>query len=262
MKNYNRDKSRITMLREMLGLSQKDFSDNAGVSQSALSQLETGKTKISLDTLQKISLAFKVNCNWLVNGKGDIFLKEITKNKIKIRNSILTMDIQDTALIPLISEEAHAGYINGHQDTDYLGRLDVYKIPGYEHGNYRLFEVNGDSMIPTIYPREILVSEHADNWDEIENGSLCIVITEDGIVAKRTYFYEEDRSMLILKSDNAKYKTHSVPIDDVLEIWYIRARITNIFSHEQPFDFQKIRTLESDMAELKAQMKNLTDSSK
>ncbi len=261
MENSNFEKSRITMLREMLGLSQKDFANNVGISQGALSQLETGKTKISLDSLQKISLAYKANCNWIVNGKGNIFMNEVTKNQVQVRNAILTMDLKDTALIPLIGEEAHAGYIKGYQDTDYLGTLDVYKIPGYENGNYRLFEINGDSMIPTIHPREIVVSEHAEDWEEIENGTLCIVITEEGIVAKRTYFYEEDRSMLILKSDNSKYKTYSVPISEVLEIWFVRARITNIFTQEQPVDTQKIQSLESDMAELKAQMRNFTRSS-
>jgi phage repressor protein C with HTH and peptisase S24 domain len=194
----------------------------------------------------------------MVNGKGNIFMKEVSKNKVEVRNSVLTMDLADTALMPLIKEEAHAGYINGHQDTDYLGTLDVYKIPGYENGNYRLFEIVGDSMIPTIHPREIVVSEHADSLEEIENGSLCIVITEDGIVAKRAYFYEEDRSMLILKSDNSTYKTYSIPMTEILEVWYIRARITNIFNQSQGGDSQKIESLESDMAELKTQMKNFT----
>ncbi|TRX60535.1 LexA family transcriptional regulator [Fulvivirga sp. M361] len=257
MKSNNFEKSRLTVLREMLGLSQKDFADNVGITQGALSQLETGKSRLSLDSLQKISLAFKANCNWLVNGKGDIFMKEITKNKVPVRQSILTVDIEDTALVPLVLEEAYAGYINGCQDTDYLSTLDVYKIPGYENGNYRLFEINGDSMIPTIYPREIVVSECVEDWENIENGTLAIVITEDGIVAKRTYFYEEDRNMLILKSDNSSYKTYSINLDDVREIWTVRAKITNVFAQEQTMDAGKLETLEADLKELKAQMKSL-----
>ncbi|MEM9856024.1 MAG: LexA family transcriptional regulator [Bacteroidota bacterium] len=254
------EKSRITVLRDMLGLSQREFANNVGITQGALSQLESGRSKLSLDTLQKISLAFKANCNWLVNGKGNIFMKEVAKNKVKVRSSIVTMDLKDTALVPLIGEEAQAGYIKGYNDTAYLQSLDVYKIPGFENGNYRLFEINGDSMIPTIYPREMVVSEHAESWEDIENGALCIIITEEGIVAKRAYFYEEDRDTLILKSDNADYKTYSVPLDDVLEIWLVRAKITNVFNHDKQPDTDKLRSLEEDMRMLKAQVRNLTTS--
>ena len=258
MKNPMFEKSRLTMLREMLGMSQKEFAENVGITQGALSQLETGKSKLSLDSLQKISLAFKANCNWLVNGKGDIFMKEASVNKVQMRDQVITMDINEVALIPMIREEAHAGYVEGYEDSEYLQTLDVYKIPGYEKGNYRLFEISGDSMLPTIHPREVVVCECCREWEKIENGTLCVVISEKGIVAKRTYYYEEDRSVLILKSDNSTYKTYSLPIDDIYEIWLIRAKITNIFSHGSTVDESKIQSLESDIKELQLQMRTLT----
>lgn len=246
----------------MVGLSQKEFAEEVGISQGALSQLEAGRSRISLDTLQKMSLCFKANCNWLVNGKGDIFLKEATRNKVKVRSSVLRMDMKDMSLIPLIKEEAHAGYINGHKDKDYISTLDVYKIPGFDNGNYRLFEVSGDSMMPTIHPREIVVAEFAGEWEDIENGTMCIIIAEDGIVAKRAYFYEEDRSMLILKSDNSSYKTYSLPLDDIMEIWLIRARITNIFGGDSKINVERLESLESDIRMLKAQMRDISNSTK
>lgn len=257
MKDSTFAKSRITVLRELLNLSQKEFAEKVGFTQGALSQLESGKSRLSLDSLQKISKAFRANCNWLVNGKGDIFMREITKDKNRVRQSILTLDVRESALIPLVREEAHAGYIKGYHDNEYLSTLDVYKIPGYESGNYRLFEINGDSMIPTVYPREIVVSENVEHWEQLENGTLCIVITEEGIVAKRTYFYEEDRNLLILKSDNSNYKTYSIVLDDVLEVWQVKAKITNIFAQDHLVDAKKLESLESDIQSLKDQMAKL-----
>lgn len=258
MKSTTFAKSRITVLRELLNLSQKEFADNVGITQGALSQLESGKSKLSLDSIQKISLAFKADCNWLVNGKGNIFMKSSTKKKEAVRHSVRTIDLNESTLIPLILEEAHAGYIKGCRDSEYLSTLDVYKIPGYETGNYRLFEINGDSMVPTIYPREIVVSEFIEDWDTLENGSLCIIITEEGIVAKRAYFYEEDRNILILKSDNSQFKTYSVNMDEVIEIWKVQAKITNVFVKDHLMDAKKMESLESDIQMLKDQMAQLS----
>lgn len=252
------EQSRITVLRELLNLSQKDFAENVGITQSALSQLEAGKSKLSLDSLQKISLVYSTNCNWLVNGKGDIFMREITKEKVPIRQTLMTVDIGEGSLIPMINEEAKAGYIKGCRDENFLRTLDVYKIPGYDSGNYRLFEIDGDSMIPTLYPREIVVTEYVEEWENLENGTLGVVITEDGIVAKRVYFYEEDRNLLILKSDNSSYKTYSLNMDEVIEIWTVNAKITNVFAQENLVDARQLETLTSDMEALKEQMSKLT----
>lgn len=99
--------------------------------------------------------------------------------------------------------------------------LDVYKILGYEEGNYWLFEISGDSMIFIIYFREIVVSEFIDDWDKIENGFICIVISEEGIIVKWVYFYEEDKGFFILKSDNVEFKIYLLFLLEVIEFWKI-----------------------------------------
>ncbi|RLP55499.1 MAG: helix-turn-helix domain-containing protein [Ketobacter sp.] len=252
-------KSRLIKLRELLSLSQKDFSDSIGITQGALSRLETGKSKLSLDTLTQISQVFNINCNWLINGQGNQFLSGNKNNSESERKqSVITRDINDSILIPMIKEEAQAGYIKNCQDVEYLKTLDVYKIPGYEEGNYRLFEISGDSMTPTIYPREIVVSEFIDDWDKIENGSICIVISEEGIIAKRVYFYEEDKGFLILKSDNAEFKTYSLPLSEVIELWKIQAKITSVFVKNHLVDANKMEALESDIKTLKEQVQKLS----
>lgn len=254
MKSHSPEKSRLPALRELLELSQKEFAERVGITQGALSQLERGRSKLSLDTIRKISLTFNVNCNWLVNGRNDIFLNEAAKEKPAVRQSVITRDLQGNVLIPLIREEAHAGYGKSCQDTEYLHTLDVYKIPGYESGNYRLFEVNGDSMMPSIHPREIVVGEFVEEWEALEMGSLCVVVRDDGIVVKRAYFVKEDAHTLILKSDNPRYKTISVPVKDVKEIWRVQAKITHVFPSGQMIDASKIESLESDIRQLKEQM--------
>lgn len=264
MTENDSSKSRLIVLRELLGLSQSDFAEQIGITQGALSRLETGKSKLSLDTITQISQVFGIDCNWLINGQGNQFLNTISPSRIPSQaegQSAITRDINGSNLIPMIREEAHAGYIKNCRDIEYLKTLDVYKIPGYEHGDYRLFEISGDSMTPTIYPREIVVSEFLDDWSTIENGSICIVISEDGIIAKRVYFYEEDKGIIILKSDNANFKTYSMPLSDVIELWQVQAKITNVFVKNQMIDAQKMEALESDIRLLKEQVEKLSQQS-
>lgn len=252
-------KPRITVLRELMEMSQKEFASDVGISQSALSQLENGKSKLSVATLVKISDVFEINCNWLVRGKGRIFLKDLEEGETMKVPSLHTVDIEGVSMIPLILEEAKAGYLKGCKDADYMSSLDIYKIPGYEEGNYRMFEISGDSMLPTIYPREIVISEHVDDWDKLENGTMCVVITTEDIVAKRVYFYEEDKNVLILKSDNADFKTYSINIDEVTELWEIRSKITSVFQQESSQENKRIETIQSDLQELKNQVGKLLD---
>lgn len=247
--------SRLIMLRDLLSLSQQEFASRIGITQGALSQLESKKSKLSLDSLLKINRVFGVDCNWLVTGEGEIFYQQNVRELRRMGNA--NNGVKRGGFISLVRGETHAGYLKNYQNEKYLNSLDVYKIPGYENGGYRLFEIEGDSMIPSIYPGEIVVCEPVSDALAIENGGLHIVVAEEGIVAKRTYIYEEDRNMLILKSDNPGYKTYSISMSGVREIWQIRAKITNVFTQPQVVDAARLKELETDILILKKEMSRL-----
>lgn len=243
-------RKRIVHLRETLDLSQAEFAESIGITQGALSQLETGKSQLSLTTLRKIHLSHKVDCNWLLTGVGEMFTQN---DQIVISSNSGRISAQQ--LIPLVKEEAHAGYIKNCNDVEYLHTFDVYKIPGYENGDYRLFEVCGDSMLPTLHPREIVVAERMDaDINKVENGALAVLVTEEGIVAKRTYVIEKGSNKLVLKSDNPDYKTYAIDFDSVMEAWLIRAKLTSIFAQDSLAYSSKLEQMESDIQSLKTQM--------
>lgn len=248
--------SRITEVRNKLNMSQQMFAERVGITQGALSQLENKKSTLSLSTIINISKEFNIDCNWLLFGDGDNLHKE---------DASINMDAsahyngRDINLIPLIDEEAHAGYISKHEDVDYINALDVYRIPGFESGNYRMFEIEGDSMMPTIHPREIVVTEKVDDRTTLENGTLTVVIAEEGIVAKRYYCYAGEPDNCILKSDNPDYKTYSIAADDVRELWEIKAKITNVLNTDLPANQERLQSIESDIMELKNKINQIID---
>ncbi|UII30297.1 LexA family transcriptional regulator [Fulvivirga ulvae] len=251
---------RITMLRELLQLSQVKFAEKIRISQGALSQIESGKSQISLDTLRNLSNELNVNCNWIVNGVGEIFYDEKRQsNKVDTQKVFIDVRSDDLSVIPLVREEAHAGYIEGFENPEYIKTLKVYQIPGFENGSYRLFEIEGESMIPTVYPREIVICEYSENKESVENGTLCVVITKDGIVAKRVYYYENDKKLLILKSDNSRFKTYSLESSKILELWKIKGKITSVFIESGLVDAKRMEKLENDLEMLKKEVKKLSD---
>lgn len=245
----------VKQLRKEIGLSQTQFANRINLSQGALSQIENGYSSLSMESLKKISDAFNVNCNWLVKGNGEMFQSSNKKNV----SYHLILDEKKHNLIPLVRKEAHAGYSKKHFDKKYLKTLDVFKIPGYEKGDYRLFEIEGDSMIPTVFPREMVIGERAD-LTKLENGALAVLVTKEGLLAKRVYSSTDNNSEYILKSDNAKVPTKSIAKKSVFEIWLIKGKVTSEFSNGNDH-ILKLNSMEKDIEYLKNTLNSLVEKS-
>lgn len=57
---------RIRLRREQLGIRQIDLAYAVGVSQSTMSDYETGRTEPNLETLLKIARVLKTSVSWLI----------------------------------------------------------------------------------------------------------------------------------------------------------------------------------------------------
>ncbi len=259
MKNGNGFKAeRIIMLRDLLNLSQVNFAKKIHISQGALSQIENGKSQISLETLYNISKELNVNCNWVVNGTGEIFYQdEKSVNGVATKHVVVETKHKGANSICLVNADAHAGYVTGYSKQNFIKSLNAYQIPGYEEGIYRMFEVTGDSMMPTISPAEIVITEFAKDPTALENGTLVVVVTEEAVLAKRIYYYENDRNIVILKSDNVKYKTFSIQKNKILESWVVKGKITSSFVESGILDNKRLAKLEQSLDNLKSEVKKL-----
>lgn len=64
---------RIKEIRKTLNLSQKEFGEKIGVSDTAISKLEKGERNPSEQTIKSICREYNVNYAWLMEGLGDMF---------------------------------------------------------------------------------------------------------------------------------------------------------------------------------------------
>ena len=65
---------RIKIIRSKLNLSQKEFAEKLNIKQNMLSYYESGRSQPPIDVVEKISITFNINTNWLLTGRGDIFI--------------------------------------------------------------------------------------------------------------------------------------------------------------------------------------------
>ncbi len=64
---------RLKELRKALHLSQKEFATKLGITDGAISKLESGRNSLTEQTISAICHIFNVNYSWLTTGDGDMF---------------------------------------------------------------------------------------------------------------------------------------------------------------------------------------------
>lgn len=64
---------RVKELRKSKNLNQEEFGNRLGVGKSAISYLESGRSKLTEQMILSMCREFNVNENWLRYGKGEMF---------------------------------------------------------------------------------------------------------------------------------------------------------------------------------------------
>lgn len=65
---------RIRTLRKTLNLNQKSFGDSIGISNTAVSKIETGENNLTEQNIKSICNRHNVNEEWLRSGVGEMFV--------------------------------------------------------------------------------------------------------------------------------------------------------------------------------------------
>ena len=65
--------ARIREVRKVLGLNQKEFARQIGLTQTSLSMIEVGKTTLTEKNIKLICAVFCIDETWLRSGKGKMF---------------------------------------------------------------------------------------------------------------------------------------------------------------------------------------------
>ncbi len=122
-------------------------------------------------------------------------------------------------IVPFVPVKAAAGYLAGYADPEFLDELNTFTLPMLAPGDYRAFEIIGDSMLPTP-SGSVIVGEKVDSIKDVKNSNTYIVVSNsDGVVYKRIITNDDNKNKLTLLSDNPLYEPYQVNSEDIVEVW-------------------------------------------
>lgn len=242
---------RIKIIRKQLGMSQTEFANDIGITQTSLSQIEGEKNGISYDVYKAIVGKFNVDPLWLMDGKGEMYISDAAKKKTGALPLVVQISNDEEENIVMVDRKAAAGYLQGQSDPDYIAKLPSFRLPGFYGKTFRAFEIIGDSMLPGIHPSDMLVGSYVEELAHIKKGNVYIVVMHDGsIVAKR--IFPLGNNVFELRSDNESYDAYAVKAEDIGQVWQVEARITKDISKP---DDNRLMALEMRLKDLEKKMK-------
>ncbi len=229
-------------LRKLRGWTQEEFAQKLRIKRSLLGAYEEERAEPRIDVLEVVCDIFKLTLD-------DILRKDLSDNKgnylAKRRAMKLAGGRPD---IPFVPVKAAAGYMAGYADPEFIDELNTFTLPMLAGGNYRAFEIIGDSMLPTP-SGSVIVGEKVDNLDDVKNNAACIVVSRnEGIVYKRVQKNGRQRNKLTLVSDNPYYHPYIVNADDVVEMWQAQVVISKATT-QQKWDMNQLTNMVSDLQE-------------
>jgi hypothetical protein len=226
------DAHKLIEIRKSLGLNQEDFGRKVGYSREVVSKIENGKMEASKWFVDAV-LKFQNDHNFQQPGHDVKILGKFSHspklNKPFFRQMQVLKNLPSEYLVPLIGIKAQAGYVKGFEQTDFIETLEKYSLPpgvnpkGLE---WSYFEVDGDSMEPTLSSGDILLTSllpHED-WNEIKNFCVYVILTDEQLLVKRVYRKNEKEWILI--SDNSEANPQvAIDLSKIKQVWTLRRHI-------------------------------------
>lgn len=202
-----------------------DIAKKLGTYNHVINSILKAKRNITVDQLNKLFEIYSINANFLfgisddmIAGLGDLMTQPFS-NRIN----------GGRANIQLVTHKALAGNLMASQEyKDEV--LSSFSVPGLEGSNLFAIEIEGNSMFPTITNGDVVVCEQMERGESLKANSVYVIVTKDGVVAKRIQANKENNhiSSLSLISDNSgTYKPYDVDIDEVIKILKVKCRLTN-----------------------------------
>jgi transcriptional regulator with XRE-family HTH domain len=232
----------LKYLRKLRGWTQEEFAQKLRIKRSLIGAYEEERAEPRIDVLEVVCDMFKLTLD-------EILRKDLSDNKSNYLAKRRAMKLASgRSDIPFVPVKAAAGYLAGYSDPEYIDELNTFTLPMLSGGNYRAFEIVGDSMLPTP-SGSVIVGEKVDDLDDIKNNAACIVISRnEGIVYKRVQKNNRTKNKLTLVSDNPVYQPYNVNAEDVLEMWQAQVVISKI-NNQQRWDMGQLATMVTDLQE-------------
>ncbi len=226
----------LKYLRKLRGWTQEEFAQKLRIKRSLLGAYEEERADPRIDILEAVADMFKLTLD-------DLLRRDVSDNKTSYlsRRRAQKM-VQGRGDIPFVPVKAAAGYLAGYGDPEFIDELNTFTLPMLSGGEYRAFEIVGDSMMPT-QSGSVIVGEKVQNIDEVKTNNTYVVVSKtDGIVYKRILKNNRQKNKYTFVSDNPSYQPYTVSGDEILEIWQAQMIISKA-NAQQRWDVNNLANL-------------------
>ena len=202
-----------------------DIAKKLGTYNHVINSILKAKRNITVDQLNKLFEIYSINANFLfgisdemIAGYGDLLTQPFS-NRVN----------GGRANIQLVTHKALAGNLMASQEYE-DEVLSSFSVPGLEGSNLFAIEIEGNSMFPTITNGDVVVCEQLERGESLKANSVYVIVTKDGVVAKRIQQNKENNviaSLSLISDNSGTYKPYDVDIDEVVKILKVKCRLTN-----------------------------------
>ena len=280
---------RLCRYMEYKGLNPNSITVAAKLSVGLIGKAIKNEGGLNSDTIEKILHTYDdINPIWFVLGDGDMLKPNVkdmsqletvtksvtfsneTKNKenvtVLLNDSpedlysripkVVTVDSVGKDNVVLVPAKAAAGYLLGYGDAGFVQTLPTFSLPNIQNGTFRMFQVSGHSMYPTISDGCYVVGEWVENWvKDVKDNRVYIIVCDDGILVKRVLNRLKKYNNLYLKSDNRKeYPNISLEPHQIKEVWAVKMHLS--FELPDPTVlYDRVGDLEAEIDHIKSLLK-------
>lgn len=201
---------------------------------SKLYKILANNIRPSYETLVDLPTAFPdLSSDRLLLGRGSMLVRSGASRaatSLSGVGQVLTVTVGkdgegNTAFVPL---PAQAGYPRQFNEAVYLRQLRHYRMPGFESGTYRAFEVSGDSMEPTLNHRDVVVASYVDELRLLVPGEVYVVVTPEAVLLKRIKKrVRAPDGKIMLHSDNSHLRPYGVETRDIRQLWRVQGYVSS-----------------------------------
>jgi hypothetical protein len=200
-----------------------------------MSDIMRGKRDATVELLKNCIEKYKINPLYIFTGKGDMFLSPEKEDQDGCPDQ--------GGNIVYVPRPAYAGYADQFHDVVFMEELETFTLPEYrgQRGTYRCFDVEGESMEPTLHSKDKIVCSLIDAHsyiNSIKSNHVYVIVTMGDVVVKRVVNHIRQKGTIQLISDNGHFKPVELPVSEVREVWKVEVRISPFRSVQKsnPYD--------------------------
>ncbi len=206
-----------------------DIANKLDTYNHVINSILKGKRNITVDQLNKLFECYHVDANYMFGLSDDMFREGAFEQMGLDTRHKSEQQFGKMANIAMVDIKVRAGDTIEFDNPNYVENLPKFSVPGISGDKLFAFEVDGESMMPTLTHGDWVVCEYLTRGAPIYDNHVYVVVT-NSFVTKRIQQVKRGNQLeeLRLISDNHQvYQPYNVPLEDVKQLLKVKCRLTS-----------------------------------